>query len=94
MADFYQLVLKENWTRYGLYERALISLLMSCEGDTSTASAIINSFREHATRSDELGMYWANNRASVFMSSSAVTVHTFIMDAFGRRAPKPMRWTR
>jgi uncharacterized protein YfaS (alpha-2-macroglobulin family) len=88
MADFYQLVLKENWTRYGLYERALISLLMSCEGDTSTASAIINSFREHATRSDELGMYWANNRASVFMSSSAVTVHTFIMDAFREAGPE------
>ena len=27
-------------------------------------------------------MYWANNRASVFMSQSAVSVHTFIMEAF------------
>ncbi len=82
MADFYRSVLKENWTRHGLYERALISLLMSREADTSTASAIVDSFREHATQSDELGMYWANNCARVFMSSSAVTVHTFIMDAF------------
>lgn len=82
MAGFYQSLLKKNWTRYGLYERALISLLMSREGDAVTARAIIDSFREHATRSDELGMYWANNRAWVFMSSSAVTVHTFIMDAF------------
>ncbi len=82
MADFYQSVLKENWTRYGLYERALISLLMSREGDAVTARVIVDSFREHATQSDELGMYWANNRAWVFMSSSAVTVHTFIMDAF------------
>ncbi|MGI6573782.1 MAG: alpha-2-macroglobulin family protein [Fermentimonas sp.] len=82
MADFYWSVLKENWTRHGLYERALISLLMSREGDNMTARAIVDSFREHATRSDELGMYWADNRAWVFMSSSAVTVHTFIMDAF------------
>jgi hypothetical protein len=82
MADFYRSLLKENWTRYGLYERALISLLMSREGDAGAARTIVDSFREHATRSDELGMYWANNRAWVFMSSSAVTVHTFIMDAF------------
>jgi hypothetical protein len=88
MADFYRSVLKNNWTRHGLYERALISLLMSREGDNMTARAIVDSFREHATRSDELGMYWADNRAWVFMSSSAVTVHTFIMDAFREAGAK------
>ena len=29
-----------------------------------------------------MGVYWPNNRANVFMSQSAISVHTFIMDAF------------
>ncbi len=39
-----------------------------------------------------MGMYWANNRAHVFMSQSAVSVHTFIMDAFrtGGASPEEM----
>lgn len=82
MTDFYLSVIERNWTQYGLYERSLIAMLMSRQGKTGTVDAIMKSFREHAIRSEEMGMYWANNRAHVFMSQSAVSVHTFIMDAF------------
>ena len=82
MTDFYLSVVEKNWTQFGLYERSLISILMSHQGKTAVVDDILKSFREHATRSDEMGMYWANNRAQVFMSQSAVSVHTFIMDAF------------
>lgn len=82
MTDFYRSVIEKNWTQYGLYERSLIAVLMNREGKTAATEEILNSFREHAARSDEMGMYWANNRAQVFMSQSAVSVHTFIMDAF------------
>lgn len=82
MTDFYLSVVEKNWTQYGLYERSLIAILMSRQGKTTVMDDILKSFREHATRSEEQGMYWANNRAHVFMSQSAVSVHTFIMDAF------------
>lgn len=82
MVAFYRSVVEQHWTAYGLYERSLIAILMQREGKTGVVQAILRSFREHATRSAELGMYWANNRAQVFMSQSAVSVHTFIMDAF------------
>lgn len=82
MTDFYLSVIGKNWTQYGLYERSLIVMLMSRKGKTGIVKDILDSFREHAVRSDEMGMYWANNRAQVFMSQSAVSVHTFIMDAF------------
>lgn len=82
MVDFYLSVIEKNWATHGLYERSLIALLMEREEKAHVVQAILDSFREHATLSDELGMYWANNRARVFMSQSAVTVHTFIMDAF------------
>jgi hypothetical protein len=82
LTDFYLSVIEKNWTHYGLYERSLIAILMSRNGKTGVVESILNSFREHAVRSDEMGMYWVNNRARVFMSQSAVSVHTFIMDAY------------
>lgn len=82
MTDFYLSVVEKNWTQYGLYERSLIAMLMGRQGKTGVVESILKSFREHAANSEEMGMYWANNRARVFMSQSAVSVHTFIMDAF------------
>ncbi|RNC66860.1 alpha-2-macroglobulin [Proteiniphilum sp. X52] len=82
MTDFYLSIIEKNWTQYGSYERALIAMLMGRKGKTGVVESILASFREHATRSGEMGIYWANNRAQVFMSQSAVSVHTFIMDAF------------
>ncbi|MDO5522876.1 MAG: hypothetical protein Q4G48_02395, partial [Bacteroidia bacterium] len=82
VADFYTSVIEKNWTQFGLYERSLIAVLMQRNGKRTVVQDILKSYREHATVSDEMGMFWANNRAHVFMSQSAVSVHTFIMDAF------------
>ena len=82
MTDFYLSVIKRNWTGFGLYERSLIAILMQKEGETHIVEDILNSYREHSVINEELGMHWPNNRAQVFMSQSAVSVHTFIMEAF------------
>lgn len=80
--SFYLSVIEKNWTSFGLYERSHIAQLMNKEDNTKVLQEIIKSFREHSVLSDEMGMYWPNNRANVFMSQSAISVHTFIMDAF------------
>lgn len=80
--NFYLSVVEKNWTNYGLYERSLIAQLMYKEKNTKVLQDIIKSYREHSVVSDEMGMYWPNNRANVFMSQSAISVHTFIMNAF------------
>jgi len=82
MTRFYLSVIEKNWITFGLYERSLIAILMKREGKTQVVQDILASFREHATVSEETGMYWTNNRAQVFMSQSALSVHTFIMEAF------------
>ncbi|MDD3787711.1 MAG: MG2 domain-containing protein, partial [Petrimonas sp.] len=82
VVDFYTSVIEKNWTQFGLYERSLIAVLMQKNGKQNIVQDILKSYREHATVSDEMGMFWANNRAHVFMSQSAVSVHTFIIDAF------------
>ncbi|HTN69341.1 MAG TPA: hypothetical protein VLZ33_07750, partial [Dysgonamonadaceae bacterium] len=82
MNNFYSSIIENNWTGFSLYQRSLISILMQKQGKQEVGQAILKSYREHATVNEEMGMYWANNRASVFMSQSAVSVHTFIMEAF------------
>lgn len=82
MTEFYNSVITKYWTRFDLYSLSLISVIMSSKGNDKIVNDIIKSLREHATISNEMGMYWANNRTNVFMSQSAVSVHTFIMEAF------------
>ena len=82
MDEVYSSIIERNWTDFNLYQRSLIAILMQKQGKQQIVEAILESYREHATVNEEMGMYWANNRASVFMSQSAVSVHTFIMEAF------------
>ena len=88
MNDFYLSVIEKNWTDFSLYQRSLIAILMQKQGESEVVDAILKSYREHATNNAETGMYWANNRASVFMSQSSVSVHTFIMEAFRKGGAK------
>ena len=82
MKRFYSTVVERNWTQFGLYERSLIALIMQKQGKTNVVQNILKSYREHSVVSEEMGMHWPNNRAGVFMSQSAVSVHTFMMNAF------------
>lgn len=79
---FYTSIAEKNWTKLNLYEQSLLAVLASQNANKILNSKIINSLREHATINDEMGMFWANNEIRSFMGQSAVTVHTFLMDAF------------
>lgn len=79
---FYTSVVERYWTKINLYEQSLLAVLSKKNGNKVLMNKIMASIREHATTSDEMGMFWANNKSSVFFSQSAVTVHTFLMDAF------------
>lgn len=79
---FYTSVVEKNWTKLNLYERSLLVVLSQRNGNKELSDKIMQSIREYATTNEEMGMFWANNKSRVFMSQSAVAVHTFIMDAF------------
>jgi len=80
---FYTGIVEKYWAKNtDLYGRALAAIIMQRNNNPKIAQAILKSLREHASRKPDLGMYWANNNARSFMSQSAVSVHTFIMEAF------------
>lgn len=78
---FYTSVVSKNWTKLDLYQRSLLLVVLLRNGDKDLAAKIAKSIREHAVIDNKMGMYWPNNRSSVFMSQSAVTTHVFLMDA-------------
>lgn len=77
---FYTDVAAKNWTKLNMYERSILSMVLKRNGDKIVADQIVKSIKENAVN-DKLGMYWANSRGNVFLSMSAVSIHTFIMDA-------------
>lgn len=79
---FYTSVVEKNWTNLNLYERSLLVVLCQRNGNKELSDTIMKSVREHATVNEEMGMFWANSTSHVFMSRSAVAIHTFIMNAF------------
>ncbi len=76
---FYTDVAAKNWTKLNMYERSILSMVLKRNGDKTLADQIVKSIKENAVN-DKLGMYWANSRGNVFLSMSAVSIHTFIMD--------------
>ena len=78
---FYTNIASKNWTKLNLYEQAILSIVLKRNGEKALADKIVKSIKEHAVNDKKLGMYWPNNRNNVFMSMSAICVHTFVMEA-------------
>lgn len=79
---FYTSVVEKNWRSLNLYEKSILAVLLQRNGNKELTNKLMTSIREHSTTNDEMGMFWANNRSQSFVSNSAISVHTFLMDAF------------
>ena len=73
--------LETSWPQLSLYEKALTAIAMVRYGKTGIAKQIIRSLKEYSTTTPEMGMYWANNRSTLF-TNSAIQTHVAIMSAF------------
>lgn len=78
---YYLSQLETSWTQLSLYEKALTAIAMERYGKTDIAKQIIRSLKEYSTTTPEMGMYWANNRSTLF-TNSAIQTHVAIMSAF------------
>ena len=73
--------LEQSWTTLSLYEKALLATTLYRYGKQETAKQIIRSLKEYSTTTPEMGMFWANNRPTLF-TNSALQTHVAIMSAF------------
>ncbi|MDB5258656.1 MAG: hypothetical protein JWM14_3351 [Chitinophagaceae bacterium] len=56
--QFYKKQSHTYWTKYALYEQALIGLTAHRDGDKALTALLHQSFKERAIVSEEKGMYW------------------------------------
>ena len=73
--------LESTWTKLSLYEKALTAIAFYRYGKTDAAKQIIRSLKEFSTTTPGMGMYWANNRSTLF-TNSAIQTHVALMSAF------------
>lgn len=78
---FYTQAASKNWKSLSMYERSILSIVLSRNGEKDLSQKLTKSITEHSKKDPKLGMYWPNNQNSVFLSMSAVTTHTFLMKA-------------
>lgn len=73
---------KKQWTKYGLHEQALLAIIFA-NTDDKTGELLIESLRERAIRSEELGMYWKYPRG-FYWQQLPVETHSRLIEAFSR----------
>lgn len=78
---FYADVASKNWTKLDMYQRSIFIPVLISNGDKLLAEKIAKSVREYSVVDKSMGMYWPNIKGNVFLSMSAVSKHTFMMEA-------------
>ncbi len=76
-----------GWEEASLYGKAQTALLLHRNGEKQTAQQILAWLRKTATVSEEMGMYWANNRKSTDFFFSPIDTHCLLLAVFHQLAP-------
>jgi hypothetical protein len=79
---FYRKQAQKYWTDFSLYGKSQAAIVAHRDGKTALARDILKSLKENALKSEEMGMYWAKNKAGYFWDERPVAVQTAIMEAF------------
>lgn len=73
---------KKHWLQYGLYEKAMASLILNRFGEKEAAKKILVSLKETAINNDENGMYWINNKAGWYWYQAPIETQALLIEAF------------
>lgn len=80
--DYLQANITRSWLKQGIYEQALTALALHRLGDRQTPVAILKSLNERAASSDELGMYWPDNRSGYYWQQAPIETQALLIEAF------------
>lgn len=76
------------WPQGNLYGKAATALIAARNGNTTLATAILTSLKEQALTKEDMGMYWAANKAGYNWNERPVMVQTMLLEAFAELEPK------
>ena len=71
-----------NWLNATLQGQTMTALTLNRFGDATTAQQIMASLRERATTTDEMGMYWPENKPGTFWYQAPVETQALLIETF------------
>ncbi|MEO6348576.1 MAG: MG2 domain-containing protein, partial [Aquaticitalea sp.] len=81
--DYYQTQIQNYWLIRPLYAKGLMALVSHKAKDEKTSDKILKSLKETSIISDELGMYWKENKASWYWYQAPIETQALMIEAFG-----------
>ena len=86
--DFFYGNAKKHIDNYkDLYSQALLALVFQRHGDTKLAHTLVERIVEKALFSDEMGMYWRDNRSGWFYYQRPIETQALLIQAFREVGP-------
>ena len=70
------------WLKYNEYLQAMNAIMQFRYGNSVVSTDILNSLKDNAIHSDELGMYWKNVRGGYYWTESAIETQSLLIEAF------------
>ncbi len=84
--DYYLKQIENNWTKYDLYQKGLIALILHRDNKTKTTEKIIKSLTENSMRSEEMGMYWKSNTAGYYWYTAPIETQALMIEVYNEVA--------
>lgn len=82
--DYYKGQSMKYWTGQGTFQKAMIALALDNYYEKDVPGEILKSLREHALYSDEMGMYWRDNRSGYFWYEAPIETQAMLIEAFAQ----------
>ena len=87
--DYFYGNAKKRYSDYtSLYDQALLALVFYRNGDTKLAREMVDRIRQKALYSDEMGMYWRDNKAGWFYYQRPVETQALLIETFREVTPQ------
>ncbi|MCX2493951.1 MG2 domain-containing protein [Pedobacter sp. PF22-3] len=80
--DFYLKKLVSEWKTFDTYQLAQAALVLNRNGNHAEARKIITLLSQTAQQNDEMGMYWATNKAGWWWYQSPIETQALLIEAF------------
>lgn len=80
--NYYQEQAKKYWTEQNIYLKGMTALALNKFGVKSLPSEIMASIKEYALYSDEMGMYWRDNRGGFYWYEAPIETQALLIEAF------------
>ncbi|WP_405606787.1 carboxypeptidase-like regulatory domain-containing protein [Polaribacter sp. Asnod1-A03] len=80
--DYYQNQTVKYWNDYNLYAKGQIALSLFRNDKKLVANKVLNSLKENAIISDELGMYWKSNKPGYYYYQSPIETQALLIETF------------